>query len=284
MAQRNTHLLLLLVSIFVLIGLVVLLFLTNPKSEIIISDRMNEFIDLIDKSNIPDENKLIILDIDDTILESSQILGTPTWFYSLLNKLRQNGASKLEAYDIMSKIDMFVQDKVAVKPIEDTTLSSIKYWQKNKMLVMGISSRPTSFEEITSKQLKSLGLDFYNKDLVCVEQNWHNTKGYLKNGVLYANEASTQGDIFRYFLELLTKKCNRKIELIGQANDQKHYVDEIIKLTEENNIYHIAIIYGKATSKRIFDINKSNKELIELEKKYNTQVIPQKYRHLFEQP
>ena len=93
--------------VFVLAAVVIasVAFFRHSASEMIISDRMSEFIDAVDRSTTKDAHKLIIFDLDDTLFMSKEILGTPTWFYHMINILRQRGAAKSEAYNVMREID-----------------------------------------------------------------------------------------------------------------------------------------------------------------------------------
>ncbi len=73
----------LVLSVFGFTVVTIYFFYSTVESEIVVSDRMKDFIDRVDRHKVENENKLIVFDLDDTIFMSSQILGTPTWFYNM---------------------------------------------------------------------------------------------------------------------------------------------------------------------------------------------------------
>lgn len=200
----------------------------------------------------------------------------------MVNKLRQKGASKSEAHEIMSKIDQIVQEQIDIKSIDESIISAIKSWQRKKTLVVGITSRSSEFINITDKQLQILQLDFDSNLLNCVKNNWPNiNQGILHKGILYVKEGFNKGEIFATFFDILTNNCKVAIDLIAQADDQERYIKQISLVAEHNNKNYLGIIYGKAISQRVFALTHANQELKELEKKLNLEIIPKKYEMVF---
>ncbi len=281
MTYKNAYIFLLCVTLLAILSFCFFYFFSSIKSEVIISDQISEFIDQVDRTKVALKKKLIVIDIDDTLLESKSILGTPTWFYNMVNKIRHAGASKSEAYEIMGKIDKIVQEQIEVQPIEDALIAAIKSWQKQKSLVIAITSRSNEFAEVTKKQLSNLSLDFYSSLFFCVEQNWSDTHGKFNNGTLYVEEGHTKGELFETFFNILTNTCGVAVNLIAQADDQERYIKQINAIAEDNNINYIGIIYGKALSKRVFNLSLANRELNLLQETIKAQIIPKKFETIF---
>lgn len=252
----------------------------SKRSDILISDRMSEFIDMVDRHKAKLENRLIAFDLDDTVFMSSLLIGTPTWFYTMVNLLRQRGAAKNEAYNVVGRIDKTVQEKVDVVVVEQATMSAIRAWQDLGAVVVGITSRPVELVQVTKAQLDQIGLKFSSSYFSCVESKWDNHGGAFSDGVLYLTGWRTKGEVFSYFSEVI-EDCGLEIDLIAAADDQQHYVVEISKLAEKHRTDYIGIIYGGALSSRKFDLSLSKKQLINLEASLDEPIIPDEYRTIF---
>lgn len=263
-----------------LIALGAYFFFGTLRSEVLISDRMSEFIDTVDRTKAPAANKLIFFDLDDTVFMSTKLLGTPTWYYNTINTLRQSGAAKYEAYTVISKIDKVVQENVRVVAVEQATLSAIRTWQQQGSVVVALTSRPRDIADITNAQLADIGLQFSSPFFSCVEADWDNRIGSFKYGVLFASDYATKEKAFALFYERV-KECGMTVDLLAQADDQSRYVGQGAKIAKEKRVDFIGIIYGGALSMRNFDIHEANRQLLDLEARLQQEIIPNEYRSIF---
>lgn len=252
------------------------------KSEIIISDSINDFVDKVDSLPFLPPEKLILVDIDDTTFQSTKLIGTPTWYYHVYNVIRQNGASKFDAKKIVGHIDKRVQEHIDVIATEDAIISAIHRWQDQGVLVIGITSRPGTFAHITERQLRDVGLDFSRTSFACLEQEWDKNWGDFLNNILYVGDLLTKAKVADSLVRT-AKLCGYPIRLIAQADDQQRYIREGAKIAEINNINYVGIIYDRARS-RVFDLKKANDELLELEAVLDLQIMPDRFRNLFHLP
>jgi hypothetical protein len=268
--------------VFVLAAVVIasVAFFRHSASEMIISDRMSEFIDAVDRSTTKDAHKLIIFDLDDTLFMSKEILGTPTWFYHMINILRQRGAAKSEAYNVMREIDRVVQEQSKVIAVEQATLSAIHNWIQDGAHLIAITSRTHTFSDITNKQLAKIGLEFSSPYFACIEEKWQAAMGAFINGVIYVDFNHDRTEVFAQFFEL-AQRCGMIIDFIAHADDQVRHVSEIAKFAHEARRGFVGIIYGKALSTREFRLAEANKQLYELEQNLGREIIPEQYRIIF---
>ncbi len=255
-------------------------FYGTETSEILVSDHMNEFIDSVDRHPAKNERKIIVLDLDDTVFMSSTLLGTPTWFYNMVNLLWQSGAAKYEAYGVVSAIDKIVQDKTPVVAVEQATLSAIRTWKELGMTVVGITSRQLDLGSITTRQLSQIGLNFNSSYFACVEDAWEEDDKSFINGVLFAGNSLNKGLIFARFLDRI-RDCGLEIDLIANADDQQRYVTEMAKVAKKNRVDFIGIIYGGALVYREFDFAIARDQLIDLEHRSKISIVPDEYRRFF---
>lgn len=270
------------------LGLIVLgvaslyFFFRQSSSETIISDRMSDFIDAVDRANTTDVKKLIVFDLDDTVLMSAELLGTPTWFYHMVNILRQSGAAKLESYSVMREIDRIVQEQAKVIAVEQATLSAIRNWSLQGANLVAITSRPPSFAKITNSQISKIGLQFSSPFFPCIEEKWPEGIGAFHNGIIYVDFNHDRLQIFSQFFEL-AESCGMEIDLVAHADDQVRHVSEIAKFARDVHRGFVGIIYGKALSTREFRLAEANLQLQNLERNLGQEIIPQQYRNIFAQ-
>lgn len=268
------------VLILSVVGLGLIVLTKKPSSELIISDHMSEFVDAVDRHRARPENKLILIDLDDTAFHAVNLVGTPTWYYNMLNIIRQSGVAKNEAYLVMNRIDEFIQERTQVALIELATARAIVTWQKQNVVVIGLSSRLKHMKENTERQLKSVGLQFTSPYFACMEKLWPSDEGEFAQGVIYVDNFSNKGKILGKALDLLIS-CGMHLDLVAQADDQQHYVVEISKLVRKRNLDFIGIIYGGVFRTRNFDLHQANQQLFDLEAAAATKIIPDEYRHIF---
>lgn len=252
----------------------------EKRSDILIGDRMSEFVDTVDRSKVKIERRLIAFDLDDTVFMSSLLVGTPTWFYTMVNLMRQRGAAKYEAYAVASKIDRVVQERVNVVVVEHATLSAIRNWQEMGAVVVGMTSRTVDFISVTQSQLRYIDLSFSSKYFACVEQRFDQTVGAFVDGVIYLNGWQNKTQVFDHLSELIAD-CGLDIELIAAADDQQRYVTEISRIAEKRRTDFIGIIYGGALSSRKFDLTIAKSQLLSLDTSLDSSIIPQEYRNIF---
>lgn len=255
-------------------------FYRHNLSEVLIADRMSEFVDAVDRHPSLHERKLVVFDLDDTVFMSTKLLGSPTWYYNMINVLRKGGAAKYEAYNVVGKIDKIVQDKIDVEVVEQTTINAIRMWQRLGSTVVGLTSRPQALSPITKRQLQQIGLDFSSKYFSCIEASWHAGIGAFIDGVLYVDDHRSKSDVFAQFYEQI-EHCGMTIELLAQADDQKRYVTDLSKLANRRSVDYIGIIYGRALASKKFDLKEANKQLFALEEAMDVSIVPDQYRKMF---
>ncbi len=252
---------------------------STPKSLLIDSDQIANFIDDTESLLLTKPNTLIVLDIDDTIYESAMQLGTPTWFYGMIRHLREQGIKRERVSTVLSDIDFKIQPHMRVNVIENELVDAIASWQKRAKRVVALTSRPDFLASATQNQLSSVGIQFHDPIFPCIEARWNKGHGAFINGVLHVNELR-KSSVLEHFIDAL-EKCGGEVNAIAHADDQKKYVREIEELAQKRKLDFLGIIYGRAIHKREFDIHKANQELEQLEADLQIQLIPNDLRPFF---
>lgn len=255
--------------------------LRSVQSKVIISDHIMEFFEKFEELRGKGKGKtLLALDVDDTLYQSAGLLGTPNWFYSMVNVLRENHVSKKNAYKVLSKLDYYIQEHVPIKMVEPNIIDSIKDIQTNNNIVIAITSRTGRFSHFIERHLLSIGVNLSHPIFPCLEKNWQKGHGKFFNGVIYVGFYAKKAVALEHLLKNL-EKCHYQINAMAYADDQPRYVEEVNSLAEKNHLNFLGIIYGKAVNKRDFDLKTANLELANLEGLLRKKIVKNPYRHYF---
>lgn len=110
-------------------------------------------------ANLP-ANSLIVWDLDNTIMEPKQLIGSDQWFEQLSkdNITKHNGD---KAAAIKETVDTYnyVQKHTHAKPVESNTVEVINK-AKTKHRVIGLTTRGKEISDATFKQLNSINVSF----------------------------------------------------------------------------------------------------------------------------
>ncbi|MCA9508872.1 MAG: DUF2608 domain-containing protein [Myxococcales bacterium] len=256
------------------------LHLVPQEKEIIVSDEISDFIGRVERALAQKKKTVVVFDIDDTLFNAQGHVGTSPWFYGMTKKLQQSGIAKESAQKIMGTIDKKLQAFVPVKMVEHSTLKAIEEWQKQKVMVLALTSRPSHLKEVTLSQFKSLGIKLWHEDFHCIEQHWKNKQGHFSDGIIYAASSTSKELIFDHFLQNL-RVCNSNPEVIAYIDDQDKYVEQIKNSAAKSNSTFIGNIYKRAINFRQFDMEKANQELAQIICKHDAYLIPSDLHRYF---
>jgi hypothetical protein len=192
------------------------------------------------------EDTLVVLDIDFTIMETSQELGNDQWFYSRIQHYISEGLSIDESLSKTLPEWMAIQHVTGVKLVEDDIAKLIQDMQEQEIPVIGLTTRCLNLSLLTCNQLKSLDVDL-SKTAINDEDI------FFKNGanVLYTNgiiftEASHKGKA----LFGLLSRSNYKPEHILFVNDKHSHILPVEETCLEKNIPFTGLRYSYIDEKR----------------------------------
>ena len=193
-----------------------------------------------------DERTLVIFDIDNTILEMAQALGSDQWFYHNLEKHRLQGLSSQDALEQLLPIYHTVQNISEVRPVEECTPGIIKDLQKKSLTVMALTTRGRETSGATHRQLHSLGIDMeltapstrkvsYEIDRKPVEYT---------DGVLFTSGSHKGKALWRLFA--LLDYYPTKVVFI---NDKDSHLAPVEETLQEKGIPFIGLRYSASDAK-----------------------------------
>lgn len=152
---------------------------------------------------------LLIFDIDNTLIQPVQMLGSDQWFFYMVDKFVKDGASQEDATEKAWKAWVDVQKVTKVRPAEATTPKLISDAQGKGIFTMALTARSYDEGELTHRQLSSVGIDMTGfpplfKDLELTEEGMKRPARYYK-GVLLV-DLNDKGEVLDMFLKMMKRK------------------------------------------------------------------------------
>lgn len=231
------------------------------EAEIVETKTVAEILPLIDADT------WVVLDLDNTVFEGKQALGHTDWFYDKAYALmRSEGISLEEATRACYPEWIEVQKVCPVQSVEQAFLPSLAPFQKQGIVMMGLTHRQPSLVESTLRQLRSLEWTFQPtapfKDSLVVPSS---TPTMYQEGVLFTGEYNKKGEIFVRFLSLIRQKPKK----ILFVDDKRSHVEDVEKAVVAQGILYLGVHY-RATEHvaKVYD-----PVIAEFQKKFLTQIM-----------
>lgn len=143
---------------------------------------------------------LVILDIDDTLLLPVQTLGNDCWFQH--RKLQHTNAGMSSSQALEKAISEWeaVRHLTGVKIVEEGTDKIIADIQKDKTLVIGLTTQGLALATRTVQQLNSLGIDLTSTAPSKEDVFFTNKHGVLyRQGILFTSGTPKGEALLRLF-------------------------------------------------------------------------------------
>lgn len=145
---------------------------------------------------------VVVLDIDNTILEPTQTLGSDQWFEYLLEKNKQIDSET--AFENTRRDWIEVQKVTNVELVEQTTPKLVRTLQAKGIMVLALTARPETLANVTAGQLRVLGVEFKTYS------GFGSNETVYNSGVLYAG-SKNKGLVLRDFFSQLNIKPNKLV-------------------------------------------------------------------------
>ena len=213
-----------------------------------------------------DTHTLVIFDIDNTILEPVQTLGSDQWYGSLVKENLELGLTEDAAIDAAIHLWVDVQNKTKVKAVEASTPALIEELQKAGIQVMALTSRPLNLIDATVKQLQSLGVDLSKTSGLADDLEIPAAdKTKTKAGIIFVGPKNNKGLVLGKYIESLTDKP-RKIVF---SDDKQKHVTNVETALSPLNIPYVGFRYGAADA----EVASFNKDISNLQLKYFLNIL-----------
>jgi len=223
-----------------MLRLICALFLMAPLSAEII-DVMN----LDQLYNYLKPTTLVIFDIDNTLIEPVQSVGSDQWFRHRIAHWIDQGLEQDEALEKALNDWMAVQNISKMQLVEPSAAKIIDHLQDRGFMVMGLTTRGLGMSTTTNKQLASLGIDLSRTAPTKDDVFFMNQRGVLfRGGTLFTANTHKGSALFKFLDQL---DCTPKMILF--INDKRSHIVPIEEWAAKRNIPFIGLRYGHLDEK-----------------------------------
>jgi len=184
---------------------------------------------------------LVILDIDNTISEPTNEVGSDQWFSACIKKEIDAQLDKIEAINKVLPSYFAAQKKAKVKPVETETVKIIQSLQKQKFPVLGLTARSLPLIDCTHKQLKSINVDLSRSSLSKKDITFSDYPFPTKyqKGIIFCGN-NNKGQILKKYLDLISFQPSKIIFV----DDKKSNLETVEKEFKNSRISFIGLRYS----------------------------------------
>lgn len=229
-------------------ALMVLLYSHFLNAVIFETDSIVSILTYILQDHCKNRNKLVIFDLDDTIIAPTTELGSTRWVEYMAKKIMEEESIPFEqALQQAGDLNDSILETLLLKPVEEITPALINALQKAGIPVIALTARPKRSATRTQLQLQMIGIDFSLSPfipMIEIELSKKNKTWYEK-GIIFSG-SSNKGTTLIAFLKSID--CSPKHIIF--IDDSKKRVDEVEQALVENELNAIIFHYTHVVSKK----------------------------------
>jgi hypothetical protein len=221
------------------IALATALYSSTSWAEILEITRMRQILPFIGDST------LVVFDLDNTIMETPQMLGSDQWFGYMEKKFEAEGLQKPRSTEQAIDIWMEVQHSSSMQAVEATTPELIRKLQNGSdVKIIALTARPYELRYRTRLQLRNLGVNFETPDSSKVASRLP-ADLHFDRGILSIGPAQNKGEVLKKFLETNGEQFDRVLFIDDKAKHVQNVEAALSKLNLSNSNFR----YGAADPK-----------------------------------
>lgn len=194
-----------------------------------------------------DEGTLFITDLDNTVVETPQMLGSDQSYDYVVRDLQKKGDSREVAIDKALETWVSVQHVTRVQAVEADIPSLFKGLQERGVTVLALTARPLTIVATTERQMKDLGIDFARRPVRCKTRFFRAPRPALyERGILYSDR-NNKGHVLTRFLRL----CRLRPRKIVFVDDKVRNVTNVHRELNARwpKVRHVEFRYGAADAR-----------------------------------
>lgn len=232
-----------------------------PSCTIIESNRIDSVLE-----HAQNNNTLVVLDIDNTLVHTNQELGSDAWAYWFVKKKIMEGLPLNQALDYMFDLFKHVHAHIDVYPVEEQSVDVVHKLKELEVPTICLTGRPGRMIDITQEQLKNAGFvinspDDFNKTMTL--NMGHRVE--MANGIICGG-LNDKGDVIAHLFKTLTCTVPDAVVLV---DDKKSCIESMSKRCAESGVDYTGLRYGymdPIVAK--FDAKKAEEQLEQLLKSH----------------
>jgi hypothetical protein len=186
------------------------------------------------------DDTTIIFDLDNTIMEPVQTLGSDQWFSYRMNEYRKQGYSDQEALQKTMAEYVAIQNITRMKLVEPVSFQLIAELQKRGIPIIGLTTRSLILAPVTIRQLNSIGVDLSKTAPSQGEMLFEKESNIqFQQGILFTS-GTDKGSAFLRMLE----KSGYQPKKILFVDDKMSYLQQVEKVCLDRCILFTGLRYG----------------------------------------
>jgi hypothetical protein len=192
-------------------------------------------------------DSLILLDIDDTLLIPTQMLGNDEWFMHRIEELLQQGTSKSDALEKTINEWESIRHITNMQIVENGTDLIVEKLQDEGFIVMGFTTQGLALATRTHQQLNENHFDLSRTSPI-KEGLYYSIQGHgvlFRNGVLFTS-GRHKGKALLQFLSLINLRPSHVVFI----NDKESHLKEVEEILEQNSIPFTGLRYAFSDKKK----------------------------------
>lgn len=183
---------------------------------------------------------LVVYDIDNTIIEPKQTLGSDQWFHHRIDEYKSYGFDDSYSLEMALREWMAVQNITSVKLVEEQTGDIISDLQKKGYKLIGLTTRGLGMSTRTIDQLERVGVNLELTAPTKDEFYFTNGRGVLYHtGVLFTANTH-KGEALRKYLQHIGLNPTSVMFI----NDKYSHIVPVEEFCESENIPFIGLRYS----------------------------------------
>ncbi|OQW54427.1 MAG: hypothetical protein A4S09_05990 [Proteobacteria bacterium SG_bin7] len=200
--------------------------------------QMNQILKHIDKDT------LVVLDVDNTIAESVQTIGSVQWQEHEVEKAKEQGLSTNQALERSLRKFIAVSYVSLMRPVEPATPTLLRNIQQKSAGVMALTARPAELLARTRFLLGKLGIDLSlarpidgNLQTVAKEQSIYS------KGILAVGATNDKGEMLKW---LISQNGFVPFKKVVFVDDKVKYTKSISTALDSLGVINDVFRYGAA--------------------------------------
>ena len=185
------------------------------------------------------EKLLVICDLDNTLMQSAQQLGSVGWGEYVVDTLVGKGLSRQQAHEVEHILWETIQPRIQVRVVDSETAQILRDIQDKGVFLIGLTSRFPCESEYTFLQLHSLDINFRQPERQVISTQ---PEALFAHGILFSTTLNRKSDVLFAFLE----KNRLQPGLIIFIDDKSSNVEDIHQACVDRGIACIGIRFSGA--------------------------------------
>lgn len=193
------------------------------------------------------DSTLIVFDIDNTLLEPVQALGSDQWAWGRLKELKAKGLSESEAFQQTMKEWREVHAITKVRSPESMTPELIQELQNKGYPLIALTTRAPEDADVTIRELLELGINLTRSSLLNQSLDLPlNKHAQFKEGILFISLDNKKGIALKEFLNKIGYHPQKVIFI----DDKLSHIQDVQEACVSLDIGCVGIRYS-ATDQRV---------------------------------